>query len=70
MADIKEGIITERVRVEELAERLGTHIPDSILIEFWSLPILEALADRLEKLEALANAHGFDKGKDTGPTSN
>jgi hypothetical protein len=36
----------------ELAERLGVTIPGDIRIEFWSLPILEALLARIEALEA------------------
>ncbi len=46
--------MTERERAEKLAERLGTEIPGSIQMGLWTLPLLEALADRLEKLEALA----------------
>jgi hypothetical protein len=41
-----------RDRVDALARRLGTTIPHSIGIIFWMLPILEALTERLEKLEA------------------
>lgn len=41
----------ERNRISALAERLGTHIPPGIGLQAWSLPILEALLKRIEKLE-------------------
>ncbi len=49
--------MTEHERAEALAKRLGVEIPDSISIRLWPLPLLEALVDRLEKLEAAAEEH-------------
>lgn len=42
---------TEQREAEELAERVGTHIPGGIHLPFWSLPILVVLLERIEKLE-------------------
>jgi len=38
-------------KVEEFAEKLGISIPHDIDLVLWSLPILEAIVDRLESLE-------------------
>ncbi|RLB06449.1 MAG: hypothetical protein DRG83_00270 [Deltaproteobacteria bacterium] len=38
-------------KAEKLAERLGTLIPSEIDLVLWALPILEAIADRIEKIE-------------------
>lgn len=43
--------MSERQMVKELAKRLSVQIPGDIRIEFWSLPILEALLARIEALE-------------------
>ncbi len=47
-----EPIKNSTTRASELADRLGVHIPGEIEIWFWMLPLLESLADRLERLEA------------------
>ncbi len=49
--------MTEKKRAEELAERLGVEIPDSIQMGLWPLPLLEALVDRIEKLEMRMLSH-------------
>jgi len=36
---------------EKLAERLGTSIPSGIDLVLWALPILEAITDRIERIE-------------------
>jgi hypothetical protein len=41
----------ERKRIEALALRLGPPIPGNISIVAWSLPLLEALVDRIDELE-------------------
>jgi hypothetical protein len=50
----RPNIHGERERADKLAERLGIAIPGDISITFWMLPILEKLADRLDKLEEAA----------------
>ena len=38
-------------KAEKLAERLGTSIPSGIDLVLWALPILEAITDRIERIE-------------------
>jgi len=38
-------------RGDALAERLGTEIPPAIDMRIWTLPLLEAITERLERLE-------------------
>jgi hypothetical protein len=46
----------ESERADAVAKRLGTYIPCDIAYAMWPLPILEAIADRLDALEkALAD---------------
>jgi len=40
-----------RAKAYELADRLGTCIPLDMPIEFWALPLLEKLVERIEELE-------------------
>ena len=40
-----------RARIELLAEKLGINIPYGLPVQFWMLPILEELVNRIEKLE-------------------
>jgi hypothetical protein len=42
---------SERNRVESLANRVGTEIPESLNIFMICIPIIEKLLDRIEKLE-------------------
>ena len=42
---------SERTAVETLALRNGTHIDGSCNVVMWSLPILEAMTERLASLE-------------------
>ena len=42
---------TEKVKGEELAERVGTSIPGFINISFWTLPILEKMIEKIEGIE-------------------
>lgn len=41
----------EKERANCIAESLGTHIPGSIHVDFWSLPILQALLDEVTRLK-------------------
>lgn len=41
----------EREEALALAERLGSVIPGTIKLEFWALPLLQALLARIEQLE-------------------
>ena len=50
MPVIIEQSSVKRARI--LAEKLSTIIPDFIDLPFWSLPILEALVERIQALEA------------------
>jgi len=40
-----------RAKAYELADRLGTCIPLDMPLEFWALPLLEKLVERIEELE-------------------
>jgi hypothetical protein len=42
----------ERDRADALASRLGTYIPGDISYGMWPLPILEAIVDRLDAMQA------------------
>ena len=39
-------------RAEELATRLQVEIPSTIDMRIWMLPLLEAIVERIEQLEA------------------
>jgi hypothetical protein len=41
----------ESDRADALCRRLDTYIPGSISAQMWSLPLLEALVARVERLE-------------------
>jgi hypothetical protein len=41
----------EHDRIDAVAQKLNTHVPGYITRDFWSLPILEKLVERIEALE-------------------
>jgi hypothetical protein len=43
--------LQHKERADLLARRLSTYLPDQMDPAVWSLPILEALVDRIERLE-------------------
>jgi hypothetical protein len=46
---------SEWQRAADLADRMKTYIPGGILRDFWSLPVLEKLLERIEELEKRAD---------------
>lgn len=44
-------MLQEKERINFLAARLGTYIPQTIVAAFWALPILEALVEKVLELE-------------------
>lgn len=48
---LKDRRYFEQEEAEEIAKKLNTSIPGSISINFWVLPILKKLIERIENLE-------------------